>query len=124
MDSEPKKILIVEDEKPLAKALELKLTHAGFIISVCLNGEEALSLIAENQYDLILLDLIMPKVNGFSVLQKIKEQNINTPVIVSSNLSQAEDINKAKDLGALQYFVKSNTSLAQIISYITDALNK
>jgi len=117
-----KNILIAEDEKPMAKALELKLTKEGFSVSVALDGEEALGLIEKKKFDLMLLDIMMPKVDGFAVLTKIKEQKIQLPVIVSSNLSQVEDIERAKALGAVDFLVKSNVTLADIITKIKQIL--
>lgn len=114
-----KKILIAEDEKALARALELKLTSAGFIISVAHDGEEALAKILAEKFDLVLLDLVMPKKDGFSVLENLKAKGNTTPVIVSSNLSQEEDFQKAKSLGAVDYFIKSDTPLSEIVNKIT-----
>lgn len=114
-----KRILIAEDEKPLARALELKLTHAGFTVQVVNNGADALTSIAAGPpFDLMLLDLIMPKVDGFTVLQTLHDQRATVPVIVLSNLSQEEDAKKAKRLGAKEFFVKSNTPIASIVTYI------
>jgi DNA-binding response OmpR family regulator len=113
-----KNILIAEDEKPMAKALELKLTKEGFNVSVAYDGEEALNLIAKKKFDLMLLDIMMPKVDGFSVLTKLNEEKLKLPVIVSSNLSQVEDIERAKSLGAVDFLVKSNVTLAEIIQKI------
>jgi len=110
-----KKILVAEDEKPMAKALVLKLNHAGF---EAFNGEEAIEEMAKNDYDLLLLDMIMPRMDGFTVLKKLKEQGTKTKIVVTSNLGQEEDFNKAKELGATDYFVKSDTSLSEIVDYI------
>ncbi|MEI7604094.1 MAG: response regulator [bacterium] len=116
------KILIVEDEKPIAKALELKLTHSGLDAKAAFNGEEAIKLLEQEKFDLVLLDLIMPNMDGFAVLQNLKDKNIKVRVIVTSNLSQEEDVKKAKELGAIDYFVKSDTSLSKIVDYIQTAL--
>jgi DNA-binding response OmpR family regulator len=91
MDS-TKKILIVEDERPLAHALELKLKSAGFDIVLAGNGQEALDQIKEGHFDVMLLDLMMPELDGFQVLQQI-QNDANKPgaVFVLSNLSQRED---------------------------------
>ncbi len=113
-----KKILIVEDEKPMARALELKLKHADFDAKAVFNGEECISELEKEKYDLILLDLVMPRMDGFSVLKKIKEMKIDTPVIIISNLSQKDDESKAKELGAKDFFIKSNTSIASIVEKI------
>lgn len=113
-----KKILIVEDEEPLARALELKLSHFGFDVRRACDGEEGLSALKKEKFDLILTDLIMPRLNGFLFITKVKAMEIKTPIIVASNLSQDEDIEKAKDAGAVKYFVKATTPIAQLVSEI------
>jgi len=110
-----KKILILEDEKPLAHALELKLTHEGFEITTCGNGEEGIALLAKEKFDLVLSDLIIPGVDGFGVLEALQSKKIKVPVIVMTNLNQEEDKKKAYDLGAVNFFVKSNSTLSEIV---------
>jgi DNA-binding response OmpR family regulator len=122
MPTQPKKILIVEDEKPMSRALELKLNHEGYQAKAAFDGEQALSMIKQEPFDLILLDLVMPKVNGFEVLASLKESDNKTPVIVMTNLSQEQDDKKARELGAVNVFIKSNTPLAQIVSNIKKIL--
>ena len=122
MDQKPKSVLIVEDEKPLARALELKVEHCGFTAKSVFNGKEAMDLLSKEKFDLILLDLIMPVMDGFEVLQKMKEQNLKIPVIVLTNLGQTEDAKKAKELGAVDYFIKSNTAIADVIKHIDTVL--
>lgn len=119
----PKKILIVEDERPIAQALELKLTRSGLETKTVYDGEEAVKVLKEEKFDLILLDLILPKRDGFVVLNDMKDLNISTPVIVLTNLSQEEDFKRAKSLGAKDYFVKSDISLSKIVSYINELLD-
>jgi len=116
------RILIVDDEKPLAMALELKLTHEGFITKTVFNGVEAVKILKSDYFDLVLLDLVMPQEDGFKVLETIQNLKIKTPVIVSSNLSQEEDINRAKALGAVDYFIKSDTTLAEIAKKVKEYL--
>lgn len=117
-----KKILIVEDEHPLAKALSLKLTTSGFQSKIAANGEEGLSILKKEKFDLILLDLIMPKMDGFAFLSEIKKRKIKTKVLVTTNLSQTEDLQRAKELGATDYIVKSAASLTSIIDSIKKQL--
>lgn len=120
------KILIVEDEVAMAKALEIKLKSDGFETDVAHNGEEALDKILNTGgFDLVLLDLVMPKVDGFTVLEKLGEKESDVPpIIVSSNLSQNEEFQRAKDLGATDFYVKSNTPLARIVELINENLRK
>ncbi len=117
-----KRILIVEDERPLAHALELKLGHEGYGTLVALSGAEGLEKARTENFDCILLDLIMPEVDGFSFLQDYRKKNANTPVIILSNLGQEEDKAKAKTLGATDYFVKANTPILQIVNRVKTAL--
>lgn len=117
-----KLILIVEDEKALSHALEMKLTHQGFKTKVVTNGQDALDELKDTKYAMVLLDLIMPVIDGFAVLEEIKNRKLKTPVIVLSNLGQEEDREKAKTLGAIDYFVKSNTPIAEIITRVKSAL--
>ncbi len=119
------KVLIVEDEKPMAHALELKLTKAGFEPTIAENGQIALDLLQSGHYDLLLLDIIMPIMNGFSVLEYLKkESKIKMPIIMTTNLGQDEDCKKALELGATDYIVKSNTPIAQIVDRIKEILGK
>ncbi|MCF7843446.1 response regulator [Candidatus Gracilibacteria bacterium] len=110
-----KKILILEDEKPLAHALELKLTHEGFEVVTTDNGEMGISILEKEKFDLVLSDLIMPGVDGFSLLEAIQTKKLKVPVIVMTNLNQEEDKKRAFDLGAVDFFVKSNSTLSEIV---------
>ena len=113
-----KKILIVEDEVPLAKALETKLTEQGFFVNIAGDGELALGLVQKNTYDLLLLDILMPKMNGLKFLEEMVQLGIEVPVIVASNLSREDEITEAKRLGVVEYFIKSETSLDTIINMV------
>src|SRR3990167_6349810 len=90
-----KKILVADDEKSLARALELKLSDAGFKIVSVDNGIKAMQILEKENFDLIVLDLIMPDMDGYEVMEKLKVMHNQTPIIALSNLSQEEDIQKA-----------------------------
>ena len=113
-----KKVLIAEDEKPMANALDLKLRSAGFETVLVYDGDSALATLQQSKFDLIILDLVLPKKDGFLVLSELKKLKITTPVIVSSNLSQEEDIRRARELGARDFFIKSNITLAEIVEKV------
>lgn len=115
-------ILIIEDEKPLARALELNLNEAGFTTKVVFNGSDGITLLEKETFDLILCDLIMPKMDGFTVLAILKEKKIKTPIIVLSNLSQKDDEKYAKAFGAKDFFIKSNTSIETIVARVGELL--
>ncbi len=118
-----KRILIVEDERPLAHALELKLGHEGYETVIAATGTVGLKMATEEQFDLILLDVILPELDGFSVLIQLKEKGNKTPVIILSNLGQDEDRAKAKALGAIDYMVKSNAPLADIVEAVKRSIS-
>jgi DNA-binding response OmpR family regulator len=117
-----KQVLVAEDDKPVAKALMRKLEKAGIKAELVSNGEDALEAISKKSFDLILLDVMMPKKDGFSVLKEAKENGIKTPIVVTSNLGQKEDKEKAISLGAKDYFVKSDTPVSEIVEYIKTSL--
>ncbi|MBC7766672.1 response regulator [Arenimonas sp.] len=117
-----KKVLIAEDEKPLSKALALKLESENIEIDVAYDGDMVKEKITLNVYDLILMDLMMPKHDGFSVLADLKERKIKTPVVIMSNLSQDTDRNRATIAGASHYFVKAEVKLADIVDYVKKTL--
>lgn len=124
MDKNTAKILIIEDEKPLAKALGLKLKRVGFVTKEVYNGKQALEVLKNEKFGLIILDLMMPEMDGFGVLKTLQERNNTIPIIVASNLGQQHDVEEAKSLGASDYFIKSDTPLSEVVERVKDILNK
>lgn len=122
MAKKPKKILVVEDERAIAKAMSLKLELANFEVKNASDGEEAFLALKEESFDLIILDLIMPKMDGFEFLEELKKQGVKIPVIVSTNLSQKEDLGRAKKLGAVDYLVKSDTPIVEVVEHVKKIL--
>jgi len=120
--NKPKKILIIEDEKTLALALKMKLTRAGFEVKTVFDGEEGIALLQEEIFALILLDLIMPKMGGFMVLENLKIKKIKTPVMILTNLSQENDIKHTKEFGVKEFFIKSNTPIGTIVERVMKLL--
>lgn len=119
-----KKILIVEDDTLLAKVLSENFLSEKFQVSVVGNGLEVEDAVKSFSPDIILLDLIIPGIDGFAVLKQLKE-NLKTkdiPVVVISNLGSVADVKSAKVLGAEEYFIKSNTSLEKITKYVFNKL--
>ena len=117
-------ILVIEDESALQKTLTDVLTQEGYKVLKALNGEVGLRTAEEKSPNLIFLDLMLPKMNGFDVLEKLKEkeETKDIPIIVLTNLEDMEDIQKAIDLGATTYLVKSNYSLEDIVAKAKDSL--
>lgn len=104
-----KKILIIEDEEIIYSLLQRKLSNAGYQVAVAKDGEEGLKILREQRPDLVLLDIIMPKKNGFEVLEAIqKDNNLKTiPVIVISNSGQPVELERAKALGVKDCLIKT-----------------
>ena len=121
-----KKILFIEDESALQTAFTDTITKGGYQAFSALDGEIGLNLAIKEMPDLILLDLILPKVDGFAVLESLKKNPAlaHIPVIVLSNLGEASDIQRAIELGAQSYLVKTNYTLAEVIAKIRATLGE
>jgi len=120
----PKKILIIEDDKFLRELISRKLSDEGFDVIEAIDGEEGIKKIKAENPDLILLDLILPGIDGFEVLSKTKE-NLNSasiPVIILSNLGQKEEVEKGLKLGAADYLIKAHFTPGEIIEKIKTIL--
>lgn len=115
-----KKILIAEDDHFLANAYRVKLEKEQFEVQVASDGDECLKMIKKDKPDVLVLDLIMPMKDGFSVLEELRKDDTykKLPIVVASNLGQAEDIERSKSLGANDYIIKSHMSLDDIVKII------
>lgn len=111
------KILTVEDDLFLKELLAGKLSDAEFDVYFASNGEEALELASSVQPHVILLDILLPGMSGYEILEKLKadESTASIPVLILSNFGQPEDIEKGKSLGAADFLVKANNSLDAIV---------
>ncbi len=119
-----KKILIVDDDDFLLEMYAIKFKEAGFLVDIAKNGEEAITKISEVNPDVVLLDVVMPKMDGFEVLRTIKEKNMisQTPVILLSNLGQKEDIERGLKLGARDYIVKAQFTPSEVVAKVKSFL--
>lgn len=120
-----KKILLIEDDKFLSGILIKRLQDAEFEARLSETATDALNLLKREKVDLILLDLILPGMNGFDFLKEIKTKNpelTEIPVIVLSNLGQDEEINRAKQLGAKDFLIKAHYTTKEIIEKIKEFL--
>lgn len=117
-------LLVAEDDQFYANLYRTKLEKEGFGVVVASNGKQTLELLKESNPNLIILDLVMPEMDGFEVLRKLKEEKDihNVPVIILSNLGQPEDIERAKELGVFKYIIKSNVSIHQMVESVEEAL--
>jgi CheY-like chemotaxis protein len=118
------KVLLVEDEPLVNRMYEKALRFEGHEVDVVEDGEAALAKVASSKPDLILLDIMMPKMDGFAVLARLKENKSyrNIPVVVLTNLAGDEDTKKALSLGAVSYLVKSDLEPSKIVAEIEKSL--
>ncbi|MBM4388597.1 MAG: response regulator [Deltaproteobacteria bacterium] len=118
--AEAKKILLVEDEPLLGNLLKQRLEKEGFEVTLAHDGEEALTRLRESAPDLVLLDIILPKISGFELLETLQAdpQLERAPVIVISNLGQESDVSRGQSLGAVEYFVKAKVSIEELVEHV------
>jgi DNA-binding response OmpR family regulator len=122
-DQVKKKILVVEDDRSLQNAIVEMLTNENYQAISALDGEEGLEKLKTEKPDLILLDIILPKKDGYEVLEEIKKgEQKNVPVLILTNLEEVENVQKALDLGATTFMVKSDFSLKDILGKIKENL--
>lgn len=122
----PKKILIVEDDQTIATMYHTSLTNDGYEVTLAENGERGVELAGQQRPDIILLDIIMPKMDGFAVLEKLKGDNAtkDIPVVLLTNLGQDEDRERGQKLGALDYIVKADYTPLQVSEKVKAYLTK
>ena len=119
-------VLIIEDDRFLSPLLKSRLEKEGLTVKQAFDGEEALKFLETIRPQVVILDLIMPKVSGMELLEKLSSdpQYNHIPVIIMSNLSQDSDVEKAKSLGAVGYFVKVHASLDEVIKLVKQLMAK
>lgn len=121
-----KKILFIEDESALQKAATQILTEEGYQVLSALDGEIGLRLAQEEKPDLILLDIILPKKDGFEVLGELKgnPSTKEIPIVILTNLEGSTDVQRALELGATTYLVKTNYRLEEIVEKVKQVIGK
>lgn len=118
-----KKVLLIEDEQVLSDVLDAKLKKVGYETSVAYEGEDGFNKIREWKPDLILLDIVLPKMNGYEILEKMQEENNKTPVIIISNSGQPVEIERTKKLGAVDFLVKTQFDPEELVDKVNSYLN-
>ena len=113
-----KKILIIEDEKALLMAMKSKLEANGYEIFVAEDGELGQKLILEKKPDLVLLDITLPKKSGFEILEDLKKEGVDIPVMIISNTDQKVEVERAQELGVKDYIIKTNSSPDEVLKKI------
>ena len=119
-----KTVLIVEDEQSMQRALKNKLEHSGYTVVTANDGEGAVDALRSAKPDLVLLDLIMPKLDGISVLRQMKADDAlrGIPVVILTNLSSGDKVAEAMQLGTFDFLVKANYSLDDVLKKVNDRL--
>jgi len=120
-----KKILIIEDEKILLELLQKKLIDEGYEVFIAHNGEEGLRVMRKIKPDLILLDIVMPKVDGFEVMETmLKDEKLkNIPVVIVSNSGQSVELDRAQKLGAKDWLVKTEFDPQEVVEKVKKHIN-
>ena len=113
--SNQKNILVAEDDLFIRKIFEMNFIRPDWNVTFVINGVHAIEYLEHTTPDLLLLDLLMPIKNGFDVLDFVRTQNLQFPIYILSNLSQEIDKAKAKELGALDYLVKSDLDIDELV---------
>lgn len=122
---ENKTVMIVEDETSLLELLVDKFKDSGFTVLASQNAEEGIKMAFKEHPDLILLDIILPKMDGLTMLKKLRKDNWgnSVPVIILSNLSDQQKVSEAIQIGVYDFLVKSNVRLADVVAEVCEVLN-
>jgi DNA-binding response OmpR family regulator len=124
MVTRAKRILLIEDDPLIIEIYTTQLKKAGFEVESAPDGEKALEMIKEKNFDLLILDIVLPYLTGFELLKRIRNQPEfkNLRVLVLSNLGQKSDIERAKRLGASQYLIKAHYTPSEVVEEIKKVL--
>ncbi len=124
MEDKKIKILLAEDDKFISLAYKDGLSRSGFEVVHAMTGTEAVALARKSKPDIILLDIIMPEMNGFEVLEELnKDVDLKKiPVVILSNLGQDSDIERSRELGADDYLIKSNVAMSEVVEKVNQII--
>lgn len=120
------KIVIIEDDIFLAEMYATKFEFEGFDMQVASNGDEGLKLVKKTKPDIVLLDILLPKQNGFEVLEELKKDDElrEIPVVLLTNLGQKEDIEKGLELGAVDYLIKAHFVPSEVVQKVKNVISE
>lgn len=124
MEKNPIHVLLVEDDEFLANIYKTKFEMEGLKVSISENGEAGLSDVKKKKPDIVLLDILLPKLDGFAVLERIKAdpETKDTPVILLTNLGQKDDVQRGLELGAVDYLIKAHFKPSETVGKVKKAL--
>jgi len=123
-----KSILLIEDDPFLIDIYTTKLKEAGFSVEVATDGEQGLKKLAENKFDLLILDIVLPQIDGWEILEKVKSQQSKVKsledlkIIILSNLGQKEEVEKGIKMGAAKYLIKAHYTPSEVVEEIKQIL--
>jgi DNA-binding response OmpR family regulator len=125
-ENKGQKILLVEDDVFVSDIYQTKLGEVGFNVAVADNGVEAIKKLEQEIPDIVLLDIVMPYMDGIDVLKKMKENELwkKIPVIILTNLSQKEEVDEGLELGADDYLIKSHFTPSEVVAKVKGILEK
>jgi DNA-binding response OmpR family regulator len=120
------KILIIEDDPFLSEMYATKLKQAGFEVEAAFDGQEGLKKTKEDKPDLVLLDIVLPKMDGFEVLEKIKKDEAirEIPVVLLTNLGEKNEVEKGLKIGADEYIIKAHFTPSAVVAKVKEILNQ
>ncbi len=126
MANAAKRILLVEDEEIIVDLLQRKLEKEGYEVIVTVDGEMGIEKMKEIRPDIVLLDIVMPKMGGFEVMEKMREDDIlkNVPVIIISNSGQPVELDRAKELGARDWLIKAEFDPQEVVDKVAKQIGK
>jgi len=126
MKNKNKSVLIIEDDPFIADVYVLKLESEGYSVETAEDGVIGLEMLKKKRYDIVLLDIVMPNLDGFKVLERIKmnPEMSKTPVVILTNLSQKKDIQKGLNLGATDYIIKTKFTPTEVVKTINKVLGE
>ncbi len=121
-----KKILLVEDDPLIVKIYKTRLEEEGFEVEVVSQGERVVGELKKNEFDLVLLDIVLPELTGFEILKRIKGEGLleNLKVLVLSNLGEKRSVEKAAKLGAVSYLIKAHYTPTEVIEEVKKTLSE
>ena len=119
-------ILLIEDDPTLVEMYSMKFKESGYSVVTSMKGAEGLEIAKKGEFDILLLDIILPEIDGFAILETLRknEPTKKKPIIMLSNLGQDTDLEKGKKLGATDYFVKADFTPTEILKKVEEVLKK
>jgi DNA-binding response OmpR family regulator len=117
-----KKILVAEDDINFSDILQREFTSEGFIVVAARDGKECLDLLEKEKPDLIVLDILMPRMDGLETAKRIKESGVDVPIIFLTNVKDIDSMSRALEITESDYFVKSDLKIAEIVNRVKDKL--